>query len=240
MKLLKRLRDLKVLEDTLEGLEARKSVNKKLAFLFIFCGLILTLVSLCHLMHWTFKYSPYTPAATIGMRAIAATSCILFLVNTNVLSRLAVNLIGKSPPLPVLCDMISLLNWTAFLERILAVLFVFVVLPHQVTSQEMSDHYDATSSIARWYWYTIPSLYGKFFYFRTAAYMLTFSLVDSFVQYTVDKEDRMREIMDEDTIRSPPMRTSDSSSESDDGTGTSVQSINHRNDLPASVIESLF
>ena len=61
----------------------------------------------------------------------------------------------------------------------------------------MSKHYDSSSLMQRWYWYIIPSLYAKFFYLRMTADFLTFSFVDSFIKESLNKEARMRELMNE-------------------------------------------
>ena len=68
MKILKRLRDLKVMEDTLEGLEARKSLNRKAAYVSLTFAILVTLLSASYMNTWVYFFSMFTPAATIGMR----------------------------------------------------------------------------------------------------------------------------------------------------------------------------
>ena len=210
MKILKRLRDMKVMEDTLEGLEARKSLNRKAAYVSLSFAILLNIVSAGELNYWLLWYAMYTPAATIGMRGVAAVSVLLLYSKVNVVYRLLFNLPGKTPKLMFLRDSITSLIIHSYVEMLVASFFSFVVFPHQVTDQAMIDHYDKESFRAREYWYIIPSFYAMFFYFRMAADFLTFSFIDSFIKGTVKKEARMRELMNEETIRSSSLQSLES------------------------------
>ena len=195
MKVIRKLKALKVIQDSLEGTTERKKWNRSLALVSGLLSLIVTLVSLSLIFLWIFN--SLVLRVTFMMRLTAAVSSLLWTSQVVNLLKLLVHMVHREGSCIV--HHVFLANGLVgdtYAEILMAFFFTLVVFPVQATDHVIISNFNESFN-KRAYFFIIPSLFPVIFYIRICLLMLTAMFTDVFVQSSLELDQKMKDIVKE-------------------------------------------
>ena len=195
MKVIRKLKELKVIQDSLEGTTERKKWNRSLALVSGLLSLIITLVSLSLIFLWIFN--SLVLQVTFTMRLTAAVSSLLWTSQVVNLLKLLVHMVHREGSCVVHhIFLVNSLVGDTYAEILMAFFFTLVVFPVQATDHAMISYFNESFN-KRAYFFVIPSLFSVILYIRICLLMLTAMFTDVFVQSSLELDQKMKDIVKE-------------------------------------------
>lgn len=189
MMMIQKLRNLRLIQDSLDGVKERKKWNRSLAIFFAFMSFVIMLLSVVFMAFWLVK--SFKTQATFLMRLTGATSFLICISQAINLIELLFHMLHKeSRPLRTHVFLLNGLVGDSYLEIALAFFFSLVVFPHQAKDPSITPE----SLIEVGYYFVIPSLMSFIFFIRITFLMSTAMFTDVFVQTSLELEDKERKV----------------------------------------------
>jgi len=189
MNIIKRLQELKVFQDSLEGTNQRKRWYKTLGLVSGIISILLSLTSIALLSIWI--SDSWTSPVTYLMRVTSTLSIIIW--TCQLLCLLITGHLLDMENTNHFSQVNGLIVWS-YLEGVVAVFFTMIVYPHQAM---VSHDRDQSSFVQTSYFYVIPSLFSVTFFLRITFFVLSAMFDEGHANAVLESENKMEKFVEE-------------------------------------------